>query len=53
MGSSTTHLRWADIDLHAVRANAARILAHVPHGTRLMAVVKANGYGHGSVRVAR
>ncbi|TMD88974.1 MAG: alanine racemase, partial [Chloroflexi bacterium] len=53
VGSSTTHLRWADIDLGAVRANAARILAHVPHGTRLMAVVKANGYGHGAVRVAR
>jgi len=36
-----------------VRANAARILAHVPHGTRVMAVVKANGYGHGAVQVAR
>jgi len=36
-----------------VRANAARILAHLPHGTRLMAVVKANGYGHGAVPVAR
>ncbi len=36
-----------------MRANAARILAHVPHGTRLIAVVKANGYGHGAVPVAR
>ncbi len=36
-----------------MRANAARILAHVPHGTRLIAVVKANGYGHGAVQVAR
>ncbi len=36
-----------------MRANAARILAHLPHGTRLMAVVKANGYGHGAVPVAR
>ncbi|TMC98372.1 MAG: hypothetical protein E6J05_08910, partial [Chloroflexi bacterium] len=53
VGSSTTQLRWAEIDLRAVRANAARILAQVPHGTRLMAVVKANGYGHGAVRVAR
>jgi alanine racemase len=48
-----TALRWADIDLRAVRANAARILAHLPEGTRLMAVVKANGYGHGAVPVAR
>jgi alanine racemase len=36
-----------------VRENAARILAHLPKGTRLMAVVKANGYGHGAVPVAR
>jgi len=48
-----TSLRWADIDLRAVRDNAVRILAHLPHGTRLIAVVKANGYGHGAVPVAR
>ena len=53
MVSNTPHLRWAEIDLRAVRDNAAHILAHVRHGTRLMAVVKANGYGHGAVRVAR
>jgi alanine racemase len=39
--------------LHAVRANCARIAAHVPKGTRLYAVVKAGGYGHGAVQVAR
>jgi alanine racemase len=49
----TTLLRWADVDLRAVRANAVRILDHVPRGTRLIAVVKANGYGHGAVQVAR
>ena len=36
-----------------MRENAARILAHLPKGTRLMAVVKANGYGHGAVPAAR
>jgi alanine racemase len=36
-----------------VRENATRILAHLPNGTRLIAVVKANGYGHGAVPVAR
>jgi alanine racemase len=36
-----------------VRDNAARILAHLPDGTRLIAVVKANAYGHGAVPVAR
>jgi alanine racemase len=46
-------LRWADIDLGALGANCARILAHVPKGTRLMAVVKAGGYGHGAIPVAK
>jgi alanine racemase len=35
-----------------VRANAATVLAHLPKGTKLFAVVKANGYGHGAKRVA-
>ena len=34
-------------------ANAASILAHVPGDVSLFAVVKANGYGHGAVQVAR
>src|SRR5258706_2805278 len=45
-------LRWADVDLAAVRANCARILDHLPKGTRLLAVVKAGGYGHGAIQVA-
>jgi alanine racemase len=36
-----------------VRANSARILAHLPKGTRLVAVVKAGGYGHGAIQAAR
>jgi alanine racemase len=47
------NLRWAEVDLDAVRANAAHILAHLPKGTRLFAVVKAGGYGHGAAQVAR
>jgi alanine racemase len=41
------------VELGAVRANCARILAHIHHGTRLFAVVKAQGYGHGALQVAR
>ncbi len=40
------------IDLAAVRHNAAR-LVRAADGARLMAVVKANGYGHGAVACAR
>jgi alanine racemase len=47
-----TRLRptWAEVDLDAIRSNVRRLK---PNGTELMAVVKANGYGHGDVDVAR
>ena len=41
---------WVEVDLDAIRHNA-RLLK--PDGAELMAVVKANGYGHGDVEVAR
>jgi alanine racemase len=42
----------ARIDLGAIRHNAA-LLARAAGGARLMAVVKADGYGHGAVPAAR
>jgi alanine racemase len=42
----------ARVDLEAIRANAAQ-LRRAAGGARLMAVVKADGYGHGAVPVAR
>jgi alanine racemase len=44
---------WAEIDLHALRRNADALRAHSHGGTQLMAIVKANAYGHGMVPVAR
>ena len=41
---------WVEVDLEAIRHNA-RVLK--PESAELMAVVKANGYGHGDVEVAR
>ncbi len=43
---------WAEVDLDAVRANV-RTLAGVASPAALLAVVKADGYGHGAVPVAR
>jgi alanine racemase len=40
------------IDLDALRHNLACVRAHAP-GARVLAVVKANAYGHGAVPVAR
>src|SRR3954469_3923208 len=42
----------AVVDLDAVSANVAA-LRRIAAGARLMAVVKADGYGHGMVPVAR
>ena len=39
------------VDLDAITANAAALVAHVG-GARLMAVVKSDGYGHGLLPTA-
>ncbi len=43
---------WSEVDLDAIRANVASLRA-VAAPAALLAVVKANGYGHGAVPVAR
>lgn len=53
--SSSTRSRrcWAEISLPALRHNLRVIRGLIPQGTRIMAVVKANAYGHGALPVAR
>ncbi|MFI8289204.1 alanine racemase [Streptomyces sp. ms191] len=43
----------AEIDLGALRANVRTLRARVSPHTQVMAVVKADAYGHGAVRCAR
>ncbi|ARQ69015.1 alanine racemase [Streptomyces marincola] len=43
----------ADIDLDALRANVRALRERAVGGARLMAVVKADGYGHGLLPCAR
>ena len=43
---------WIEIDLGALAHNVAALRSHLPVGCRLMAVVKADAYGHGMERVA-
>ncbi|MDP3283603.1 MAG: alanine racemase [Desulfobacterales bacterium] len=43
----------AEIDLKAIAHNIHELRRITDPNSRLMAVVKANGYGHGSVKVAR
>jgi alanine racemase len=44
---------WVEVDLGAVRRNARALMGFVKPGVRFCAVVKANGYGHGAVPVAK
>ena len=43
----------AEIDLAAIRANLSAIHARLGDCTPVMAIIKADAYGHGAVRVAR
>lgn len=42
---------WIEIDREAIRHNVRELKRRIPQ--EMMAVVKANGYGHGAVEVAR
>ena len=44
---------WVEVSPSAIEANARALLAHLTGGASLMAVVKADGYGHGAETVAR
>lgn len=44
---------WKEIDLDALRHNADVLQSRLAPGCNLMAVVKADGYGHGAAAVAR
>jgi len=46
-------LTWAEVDLDALAANILSYRRHVGTGVEIIAVVKANGYGHGAVKVSR
>jgi alanine racemase len=52
MGRRRWRPAWAEVDLDAIRHNAA-LLVELAGPAALSAVVKADGYGHGSVDVAR
>jgi alanine racemase len=44
---------WVEIDLARLRRNLELIMADLPSGVRLMAVLKDEAYGHGALDVAR
>lgn len=44
---------WAEINLDHIEYNIEQIKKKLPQTTEVIAVVKADGYGHGSVQVAK
>ncbi|MFN3925924.1 MAG: alanine racemase [Pseudanabaenaceae cyanobacterium] len=47
------HRAWLEIDLGAIEQNVRSLLSVLSPQTQLLAVVKADAYGHGSVAVSR
>lgn len=48
------HLRVrAKIDLDAINHNADRLISTLPDDTQMIAVIKADGYGHGALPIAK
>lgn len=44
---------WIELDRAALKSNVLALKSLIPGGCKLMAVVKANAYGHGAVLMAR
>jgi len=44
---------WAEVNLENIRFNIKQAKKNVSQETIIMAVVKADAYGHGAIKVAR
>ena len=44
---------YAEIDLSAIQHNIMEARKNIQEDTKIMAIVKANAYGHGAVQVSK
>ena len=51
--AGSPHRAWVEVDHAAIRSNLAAVRATAGPDKQIIAVVKANAYGHGAVPVAR
>jgi alanine racemase len=51
MDYKTSYSTWAEIDLEAIRSNITKVRQAT--GVKVLAVVKANAYGHGVLQVSK
>jgi len=53
LSASERRWAWVEVDLEAIRRNLQRFRRHIGPDVLIMAVVKANAYGHGAVEIAK
>ncbi|MHA6250537.1 alanine racemase [Oceanobacillus sp. CAU 1775] len=53
MKSTSFRDTWAEISLSAINQNVRAFKQYINKNSKMMAVVKADGYGHGAVEVAK
>ena len=51
--SKISHPNWVEIDLEAIEHNINQVNNKLTAGTEIIAIVKANAYGHGLIPVAK
>ena len=51
--ASTLRRTWAEIDLDSLARNFGKLKAHIGDDVKFMGIVKADAYGHGSIRVSK
>lgn len=44
---------YASVNLDHISYNIRKVREHIPRSCKIMAVIKADGYGHGAVRIAQ
>ena len=44
---------WAEVDLDAIRENMVHMKENIAENTKILAVIKSDGYGHGGVPIAK
>ena len=57
-GKGVNHMKyydrvWAEIDLDAIMKNVDHMKANLREGTKMMGIIKTDGYGHGALPIAR